>query len=149
MNDALMKQQEATNETPPTGLSEPHFDEIAVLIAQPVELIARPEHDWFAWLEKPRMMIAILVVAGLLGTTALALTLQLQRQPHVDSAATGIIKADESPVEPGSPLGAITEQLESTAPRTKKRKARPGDTSGTKPVARRVGVIYGNGSGQP
>ena len=149
MNDALMKQQEATNEMPPTELSEPHFDEIAVLIAQPVEPIAQRKRDWFAWLEKPRMMIALLVVAGLLGTTALALTLQLQPQPHVDSAATEI-KVDESPAEPGSPLGAITEQLESTAPRTKKRKARPADTVGnTKPVARRVGVIYGSGSGQP
>ena len=149
MNDALMKQQEATNETPPTELSEPHFDEIAVLIAQPVEPIAQRKRDWFGWLEKPRMMIAILVVAGLLGTTALALTLQLQPQPHVDSAATEI-KVDESPAEPGSPLGAITEQLESTAPRTKNRKARPGVTSGnTKPVARRVGVIYGGSSDRP
>jgi len=92
------------------------------------------------------MMIAILVVAGLLGTTALALTFQLQRQPHVDSAATGI-KADESPAEPGSPLGAITEQLESRTPRTKNRKARSGNA---KPVARRVGVIvYGSSSDRP
>ena len=113
MNDAPMKQQDATNETPSAELSEPHFDEIAVLIAQPVEPIAQRERDWFAWLERPRMMIAILVVAGLLGTTALALTLRLQPQPHVDSAATGI-KADESSTEPESPLGAITEQLEST-----------------------------------
>ena len=147
MNDTPMKQQDATNETLSADLSEPHFDEIAVLIAQPVEPIAERERDWFAWLEKPRMMIAILVVAGLLGTTALALTLQSQRQPHVDSAATGI-KADESPAEPGTQLGANTEQFESTAPpeqskatttRTKNRKARSGHT---KPVARRVGVIY-------
>jgi len=51
MNDAPMKQQDAANETPPTELSEPHFDEIAVLIAQPVEPIAQRERDWFAWLE--------------------------------------------------------------------------------------------------
>ena len=148
MNDAPMKQQDATIEAPPAELSEPHFDEIAVLIAQPVEPIAQRERDWrdwLVWLEKPRMMITILVVAGLLGTTTLALTLQLQRQPHVDSAATGI-KADESPAEPGSPLGAITEQLESSAPRTKNRKARSGNT---KPVARRVGVIYGSGADRP
>lgn len=146
MNDTPMKQQDATNETLSADLSEPHFDEIAVLIAQPVEPIAQRERDWFAWLEKPRMMIAILVVAGLLGTTALALTLQSQRQPHVDSAATGI-KVDESPAEPATPLGAITEQWESSAPRTKNRKARSGNT--TKPVARRVGVIYGSGSDGP
>lgn len=160
MNDAPMKQPDGrqrnakqqgdTTQTPSAELPEPHFDDLAILIAQPVEPIALRGRDWFAWLARPRMMIAILVVAGLLGTTALALTLQLQRQPHVDSAATGI-KADESPVEPGSPLGAITEQLESTSPRSKKRKARPGDTSGkTKPVARRVGVIvYRSGSEQP
>ena len=155
MNDTPMKQQDATNETLSAELSEPHFDEIAVLIAQPVEPIAQRERDWFAWLEKPRMMIAILVVAGLLGTTALALTLQSQRQPHVDSAATGI-KADESPVEPGSPLGATTEHLDSSAPseqsksttpRTKNRKAR---SDNTKPVARRVGVIvYGRSADRP
>ena len=146
MNDAPMKQPAATTETPAAELSEPHFDEIAVLIAQPVEPIAPRERDWFAWLEKPRMIIAILVVAGLLGTTALALTLQLQRQPHVDSAASGI-KADESPAEPESPLGAIAEQLKSTAPRSKSRKPRPAET---KPVARRVGVIvYGSGADRP
>ena len=160
MNDAPMKQQDARNETPPTELSEPHFDEIAVLIAQPVEPITQRERDWFAWLEKPRMMIAILVVAGLLGTTALALTLQSQRQPQADTAVTGI-KADESPAEPSpaepsSPLGAIAEQLElsappeqskSTTPRTKNRKARSGNT---KPVARRVGVIvYGSSADRP
>src|SRR5687767_8454710 len=146
MNDTPIKQQDATRETPLTELSEPHFDNIAVLIAQPVEPIAQREHDWFAWLEKPRMLIAILVVAGLLGTTALALTLRLQRQPQVDSAAT-VIKADESPVEPVSPLGAIAKELESTAPRVKNRKARSADA---KPVARRVGVIvYGRGSDGP
>lgn len=155
MNDTPMKQQDAPSETPPAELSEPHFDEIAVLIAQPVEPIAQPERDWFAWLEKPRMMIAILVVAGLMGTTALALTFQLQRQPHVDSAAMGI-KADESPGQPGSPLGAITEQLESPAPPeqpkspaplTNNRKAR---SVNTKPVARRVGVIvYGGSADRP
>lgn len=147
MNDAPIKLPEATtNETRSAELSEPHFDEIAVLIAQPVEPIARRERDWFAWLEKPRTMITILAVAALLGTTALALTLQLPRQRHVDSAATGI-RVDESPAEPEPPLGAITEQLESTTPRTRKRKARSRDT---KPVARRVGVIvYGSSSDHP
>ena len=158
MHDAPMKQQDgklqhaiqqdAATETPPAELPEPHFDDLAILIAQPVEPIARGK-DWFAWLEKPRTMIATLVVAGLLGTTALALTLQLQRQPHVDSAATGI-KPDASLAEPGSPLGAISEQLEATEPRRKNRKASPRDTSGnTKPVARRVGVIYGSSSDRP
>ena len=146
MNDAPMKPHDATTETQPAELSEPHFDEIAVLIAQPVKPIARRERDWFAWLEKPRMMIAILVVAGLVGTTALALTLQLPRQHHVDSAATQI-RVAESPAEPESPLGAVTEQLKSRAPRAKNRKARSGET---KPVARRVGVIvYGSGSERP
>ncbi|HEX5703391.1 MAG TPA: hypothetical protein VFX97_09360 [Pyrinomonadaceae bacterium] len=146
MDDAPMKQQDITTETAPVELSEPHFDDIAVLIARPVESIAPRERDWFAWLEKPRMIVAILVVAGFLGTTALALTLRLQRQPHVDSAAT-VIKTDEPKTEPASPLGAIAEQLESTAPRVKSRKARSADA---KPVARRVGVIvYGSSSDRP
>jgi len=154
MNDAPMKQQDATTETAPAELSEPHFDEIAVLIAQPVEPIARRERDWFAWLEKPRMMIAILVVAGLLGTTALALTLQLSRQRSLGSAAVETkaseseIKADESRAQPESPLGAIAEQLKSSVPRTKNRKARSADTK--PPVARRVGVIvYGSDADRP
>ncbi len=144
MNKTPMKQQDAATETAPAELSEPHFDDMAVLIAQPVEPIAQGERDWFAWLAKPRMIIVILVVAGLLGTTAL--TLRLQRQPHVDSAAT-VIKTDESTAEPASPLGAIAEQLEATTPRVKSRKARPADA---KPVARRVGVIvYGRSSARP
>ena len=146
-----MKRHDPTTARRPEELSEPHFDEIAVLIAQPVEPIAKRERDWFGWLEKPRMMIAILVLAGLLGTTALALTLQLPRQRQVDSATTEI-RASESPVQESrapaeSPLGALTEQLKSTAPRKRNRKARSGET---KPVARRVGVIvYGSSSDRP
>lgn len=146
MNDAPMKPHDNLTETQPGELSEPHFDEIAISIAQPVEPIAKRERDWFAWLEKPRMMIAILVVAGLLGTTALALTLHLPRQRHVDSAATQI-QADETPAQPEAPLGALTEQLKPTTPRTRNRKIRSGDS---KPVARRVGVIvYGSSSDRP
>src|SRR5688500_10516570 len=108
MNDTPIKLPEATtNDARSAELSEPHVEEVAVLTAQPVEPMAPRERDWFAWLEKPRMMRAILAAAALLGTTALALTLQLPRQRHVDSAATEI-KPDESPAEPGSPLGAIT-----------------------------------------
>ena len=153
MNEAPMKQQDAWIDTPQAELSEPHFDEIAVLIAQPVEPIAHRERDWFAWLEKPRMMIAILVVAGLLGTTALALTLRLPRQRTLDSAATEIktneppIKAAESRADADPPLGAIAEQLKGSVPRRRNRKA---DSSETKPVARRVGVIvYGSSSDRP
>jgi hypothetical protein len=158
MNDAPIKQPDATITDTPAELQEPHFDEIAVLIAQPVEPIAQHEHDWFAWLGKPRTMVAILVVAALLGTMALALTLLLPRQPHVDSAATvdstatvdsaaTEMQADESPAEPASPLGAITEQLKATATPTKNRKAR---SANRKPVARRVGVIvYGSSSDRP
>ena len=146
MNNTPIKLPEATtNDARSAELSEPHFDEIAVLIAQPVEPIANRGRDWFAWLEKPRTMIAILVVAGLLGTTALALTLRLPRQRNVDSAATQI-PAEQTPAQPESPLGALSEQLKSTAPRTRSRKARSGET---KPVARRVGVIYGSSSDRP
>lgn len=145
MIEPPMKPQDNTIETRPGELSEPHFDEIAVLIAQPVEPIVKRERDWFAWLEKPRMMIAILVIAGFLGTTALALTLQLPRQRNVDSAATQI-PTDETPAQPEAPLGALTEQLKLKAPRPRNRKARSGET---KPVARRVGVIYGSSSDRP
>lgn len=151
MNEAPIKPHDATVEYEAPELSEPHFDDLAVLIAQPVEPIARPGRDWFGWLEKPRMMIAIMVVAGLLGTTALALTLQLPRNRQVDSAPTQV-QAQEPSAEPESPLGALADQLESTTPRTRSRKARSGEarSGDTKPVARRVGVIvYGTSSGRP
>ena len=149
MKEAPIKQPDSTNETRPAELSEPHFDDIAVLIAKPVEPITRHERNWLGWLETPRMMIGILVVAGLLGTTALALTLQVARQPRADSAATEI-QAEQSPAKPETPLGSIAEQLKSTAPRMKNRKARTVETSGdSKPVARRVGVIYGSGTDRP
>lgn len=146
MNDTPIKPHDPTTETRPTELSEPHFDELSVLIAQPVEPIAKSNRDWFAWLEKPRMMVAILVVAGLLGTTALALTLQLSRPRPVDSSSTQI-QNEEPPAQPESPLGALTEEMKSTPLRKRNRKARSADT---KPAARRVGVIvYGGSSDRP
>jgi hypothetical protein len=155
MNEAPIKPQHGPAEFEPSKLSEPHFDDLAVLIAQPVEPIAKHGGDWFGWLEKPRMMIAILVVAGLVGTTALALTLKLPRQRQVDSGATQI-QVQESPGETESPLGALDEQLKPTPPRTSDRKAGSGARSrharsaDTRPVARRVGVIvYGSSSDHP
>src|SRR5687768_16692363 len=109
MNDAPMKQQDATNEKPPAGLSEPHFDEIAVLIAQPVEPIAQRERDWFAWLEKPQTLLAIVFISSMMGITALALTLRLHAQPHVDTAATEI-QTEQSTSAHESQVVADTEQ---------------------------------------
>jgi hypothetical protein len=160
MNDAPMKQQDAASETPEGELSEPHFDEIAVLIAQPVEPIAQRERDWFAWLEKPRTVLAIVFISSMMGIIALTLTLQLHTQPHVDTAATEIqteqtTSAPESQAPelqaPESQVVADTEQQSASPRRSKMSKTRPSvEDDDSKPKARRVGVIhYGSSSDRP
>lgn len=143
MNDAPIKQMDAIKpETQSPVLSTPHFDEIAVAIAQPVEPIAR-RGDWFAALEKPRMMIAILLVAALFGTTALALTLQLRRPPQVETA-TSEVQTEELAPEPELPLGAAFEEPRPVRARPKVRRIHSTViVMPARPVARRVGVITG------
>ena len=149
MSKAPMKQADApATEPQQSKLPAPHFDELAVLIAQPVEPIPS-KRDWFAVLEKPRMILGMIIVAALLGSTALALTLQLQRQPRVETAIADV-PAEASGIEAETPLGA---QIESEASpeglpangRLKSRRIRSRIIPvPTRPVARRVGVIYGS-----
>ena len=143
MNNAPIKQLgPAAPETIAPELSTPHFDEIAIAVAQPVEPIT-PKRDWFAVLGKPRMMIVILLVAALFGTTALALTLQLRRESPVEAAKE--IRAEESPAQSESLLGGMFEVERPSSRRIKPRRIRPRELSApTQPVARRVGVIYGS-----
>jgi hypothetical protein len=151
MIDAPMKQQDASNETPPTELSEPHFDEIAVLIAQPVEPIAPPvyERGWLERLQKPRTLLAIVFISSMMGISALALTLQLHTQAHVDTAATEIQTEQTTPA-PESQVVADTEQQSARPRQSRMSKARPRVEDDSKPKARRVGVIYyGRGFEQP
>lgn len=156
MNDIPMKQDHAASPSPPVELSPPNFDDLAVLTAQPVEPLAHHPRDWFAVLEKPRMIIAMLIVGALLATTAVALILQLRR-PHVDTAATEI-QPEKSASEPSGQtepsLEEEAEQPKLISPRTRAPKSRlrlRTITVETKPpVARRVGVIfYGNDSDRP
>lgn len=167
MNDAPIKQPDPTTTdlSTPAELQEPHFDEIAVLIAQPVEPIAKRERDWFAWLEKPRTVLAIVFISSMMGIIALALTLQLYAQPHVDTAATEIqteqttsapeSQASESQAPesqaPESQVVADTEQQSASPRRSKMSKTRPSvEDDDSKPKARRVGVIhYGSSSDRP
>jgi hypothetical protein len=157
MNDAPMKQQDATTETPPAELSEPHFDEIAVLSAQPVEPITPRVHNrhWVALMEKPWIILPIVFITAMMGITALALSLQPRDQNHVDTAATEITAATETQAEQTSPepepqVGADPEPPKSRprGTRTSKVRAR-GNDDNSKPVARRAGVIYGSGADRP
>ena len=140
MDEAPIKESDFPVTNPP-NLRAPHFDEIAVAIAQPVEPIEQ-KRDWFAMLAKPRMMIAILMVAAMFGTTALALTLQLRRQTQVDTPASEVNVEEYAPeLEP--PLGAEFER-QALPRRVKTRRVRSQIiTVPAKPVARRVGVITG------
>lgn len=152
MNDAPMKQPDArTTEAQPAELSEPHFDEIAVFIAQPVKPIATGiNRRWLALLEKPRTLLAIVFISSMMGLTALALTLQLYTQAHVDTAATEI-PAEQITPAPESQVVTDTEQQSARPQRSRMSKTRSRvEDDDSKPKARRVGVIYyGRGSEQP
>jgi len=152
MNDTPIKQPDApTTETQPAELSEPHFDDIAVFIAQPVEPIApHVTRRWLARLEEPRTLLAIVFISSMMGITALALTLKVHTQPHLDTAATEIQTEQNTPA-PESQVVADTEQ-QSARPqpsKTSKTRSRVEDDD-SKPKARRVGVIYyGSSSDRP
>lgn len=143
MNNTPIEQVAAAEvEASPAELPTPHFDDIAVLIAQPVEPIAPRARDWFAVIEKPWMLIAIVVIGGLLGTTAVALTLQMRSQPQIQSAAATEAQVEQPATQTEAPMGAAVATEESSVPKTRVRKVRPRTVvvSG-RPVARRVGVI--------
>jgi hypothetical protein len=162
MNDAPIKQPDATTTDTPAELQEPHFDEIAVFIAQPVEPIAPSVYErWLALLEEPRTVLAIVFISSMMGLTALALTLQLHTQPHVDTAATEIqtgqttsapepqVVADTEQQSPEPQVVADTEQQRARPQRSKVSKTRSRvEDDDSKPKARRVGVIH-YGSSRP
>ena len=148
MNDALIKQPDATTtETQPAELPTPHFDEIAVTVARPVEPIAPRVHDrrWLAFLDRPWTILPIVFITAMMGITALALTLQLRDQPHVDTAASEIQTEQKAP-EPAPQIVADNEEQKSRPQRSKTNRVRARrNDDNSKPVARRVGVIvYGN-----
>lgn len=151
MNDAPMKPHDATIETRPEKPSEPHFDEIAVLIAQPVEPIAPGiKRCWLALLEKPQTLLAIVFISSMMGITALAFTLQLHTQPQVDTAATEI-QTEQTTSSPESQVVADTEQQSARPRPSKMSKTRSRvEDDDSKPKAKRVGVIvYGSSSDRP
>jgi hypothetical protein len=152
MNDAPIKQPDATTtETQSGELSEPQFDEIAVLIAQPVEPIApRFNRRLLALMEKPRTLLAIIFISAMMGIAALALTLQSYTEPHVDTAATEI-QTEQTTSAPEPQVVTDTEQQSASPQRSKMSKTRSRvkdvEDDDSKPKARRVGVIhYGGGS---
>lgn len=151
MNDAPMKQAEApAGEQEPAELSTPQFDDIAVLMAQPVEPIATRQREWFAVLEKPRTLIAIMVIGALLGTTAVALTLKMRQGPPVYSAASPAVPVEQPSAQTEAPMGSSGEKQESAAGRTRVRKVQPRTVIvSERPVARRVGVIHYGSTHRP
>lgn len=148
MNDAPIIQTEVNQpnvvaDLQPTELLTPHFDDTAVATAQPVELIAVPVRDrrWLAFLDRPWTILPIVFITAMMGITALALTLQLRDQPHVDTAATEI-QTEQTTAEPVAPVVVDTEPQKSQPRRTRTSKVRSRTYDGnSKPVARRVGVI--------
>ena len=138
MNDAPINEPV---EPQPAELSTPHFDDIAVAVAQPVEPIAPRGRRWLASLEKPRTVLAIVFITAMMGITALALTLQVHYTPQADTAATDT-KTEEisAPVEPS--IVAAPEPPKTAPRRAKGHKGRSPVADQSKPVARRVGVIY-------
>lgn len=158
MNDAPKKQPDAkTTETQPAELAQPHFDEIAVLTAQPVESIApRAKRRWFAVLEEPRTLSAIVFISVMMGIATLALTLQWNAQTQVGTAATEIPTEQVTPeteshtAKTESQMTADTEEQKERPRHVKSSKAGPRvEDDNSMPKARRVGVIYGRSSDRP
>ena len=153
MHNALIKQQDvAADEPQPNALPTPHFDETAIASAQPVEPISAlsPHRGLLSWVQRPWASVTVVIIAALLSTSALALTVQLRRQSAVETAATQIL-TEQSPAQHESEIVADTQPEKPPPPRAKNSNIRLRPVrEQTKPVARRVGVIvYSSSSDRP
>jgi hypothetical protein len=142
-----MKDQEPVNESPhinihsETALLEPHFDEMAVAIAQPVQLLPdRPPRRSFHL----STVVLLLILVAMVGGSATAFGLN-QLFPHMNSAEEAVLTQPEEPAT-AETVGTSDVQDQKDVARRPSRRSRPREVAPEgKPVARKVGeIVYRN-----
>ena len=150
-----MNEQPLTTESSPhnfeTELTEPHFDDIAIAVAQPVQplpTVKATRWQRFAGLQRHISTTAmLLILAGAISFATVTFGLsRLHQQLTVDEPQTAITPAEESTqTEAAAPSIRVEEKK--SAPRLAVRKIRVREIrlrakdSDSRPVARKIGEI--------
>jgi len=148
MKETSLKQQEPTT-APTEDLSTPHFDELAIAVAQPVQPLPRRTRYAFSLPRVPRK--AAVLGSAIVLLVGLSITAARQDDRAADPATDVQLQADSHPVM-DEPAPEMTEK-HAVAPRHDRRSAaqlarpRYADTirifipADGKPAARKVGEI--------
>ena len=143
MNEQPLTNGSSVHERTGVELPEPHFDDIAIASAQPVEPLANAKPGRWQRLAVLRrhvsdtVLIVILSVAIGFGTVAFGLA-GLHRQLDREEAPT-VVAEQPQPAK----LVEITksEKAQNVSPRPAVRKTQPRTNADGKPVARKVGEL--------
>ena len=144
MNEQPLSDGSSVHESIGIGLPEPHFDDIAIAIAQPVEPLSNTKPTrWqrFAVLRRhisTTMLLVILCGAIGFGTVAFGLA-GLHRQLNKEEAPATVVADQAQPAE--TTETSKSEKEKTALPRPAVRKIQPRTNSDGKPVARKVGEI--------
>ena len=140
-----MKDQELINESPApanseTALPEPHFDDIAVAIAQPVEPLPPPARR--TGRVSTAVLVGVLVAIVGLSTMTFGLT-QVYRQINSQEQEAVATEPEEAAITEAPDTASIERDLPSRPP-VRRPRSRVIVPEG-KPVARKVGeIVYRN-----
>lgn len=144
MNDQPLPSGSSVAENAGVELSEPHFDDLAIAIAQPVEPLAatKPARGQkFAVLRRhvsTTMLLVILCAAVGFGTVAFGLA-GLHRQ--LDREETPATVAAEQPQPAKIVEITKSEKAQNVSPRPVVRRMQPRPNADGRPVARKVGEL--------
>jgi hypothetical protein len=147
MNEQTLSTESSGHESTAVELTEPHFDDIAIAIAQPVEPLVDSKTG------KPTLWQKFAVLRGHVSTTLLLIILSaalgfgavafglagLHRQ--IDSQEAPATVVTEQPQSVESVETSKNEKEKNVSPRPAVKKVQPRANPDAKPVARKVGEI--------
>jgi hypothetical protein len=144
MNEQQLPTGSHMQENSGVELPAPHFDDIAIAIAQPVEPLSNTKHaPWqrFAVLRRhvsTTVLLVILCVAVGFGTVAFGLAGLHQHLSNVEPQSA---VSTEQPQSAETAETSKSEKEKDLSPRPAARKIQPRANADAKPVARKVGEI--------
>ncbi|HXT64839.1 MAG TPA: hypothetical protein VN696_17490 [Pyrinomonadaceae bacterium] len=160
VNQTPEAENQSVSEVPVAQTSTPHFDDIAVAIAQPVQPLTKPHPGRASSATIFRSLLLALVACVMVATLATAVS--LFGLPRHETTANAPVAAPSAEAIPTDTLGGNLEANESIEPQRRRAQPRRRLARGNsdrilliqeddegKPAARKVGEIRGRGSDRP